>query len=96
MRMKYPDDKTKQKKAQINWGLLLLGLLGAGGYLWEKRKKEKIAQAQAQAYKDRLLPPVKKTIVHTETGSPEARLRAMNVDTSKVSQYQAGEIFKEV
>lgn len=104
MQLKFPNDKTKQKKTQINWGLLLLGLAGVGGYFWEKRKKEKeLAQAQEQAQKesqgqpqDKLLPPVAGEIVLPVETSTEARLRGMGVNPDIPSPYQGDESYKEL
>lgn len=89
--------QDKQKKKGTNWGLLLIAAIGGGCYIWEKRKKAQAQAAAQKAYQDRLLPPVKETIVHVETGSPESRLKALGINTSAPGQYQAsGENYKEI
>ena len=89
----------KQKKKGMNWGLVLIGLLAGGSYLWDKAKKKKLAEEQAQTYKDRLLPPVKQqiTLPAETSASPESRLNGMGINTGVPGSYQkTGENYKEI
>lgn len=95
MRVKYPDDKTKQKKKGTNWGLLLIGAIGAGCYLWDKAKKKKKELAQAQPYTDQTFPVAQKETFPTETGSAESRLLAMG-ETFQASNPSARAEHKEL
>lgn len=86
----------KKIPMKMNWGLFALGAAGILSWLWNKKKKELV---QAQAYKDRLLPPVKQQItLPAETNtSPDARLRGMGINTGVPGAYQkTGENYKEI
>lgn len=88
-------NKQKKKGSLLPW---VIGLAGIGG-LWYLRKKQKEKElAQAQAYKDRLLPPVKEqiTLPAETSASPDARLRGMGINTSVPGAYQTGENYKEI
>lgn len=86
------------KKKGVNWGLILLGLIAGGSYLWDKAKKKKLAEAQVD--KGELFPPLpEKITLPTETssfGSAEERLKGMGIDTGQPGAYQAGESYKGV
>lgn len=100
MQVKFPNDKTKQKKKGSTWPLLVLGAGGVLWYFWNKKKKEKalILAAQAQAEQLRLQQQARTSPQPEPSGtnSADARLRGMGINTGIPGAYQAGEAYKEI